>query len=1559
MSTPLVDLHKTLCDLWRELGETDQTSSECWQDIAITLQFSAVPGLQQLGIELQSSLRRDISGKLFSSGAELQAIHTYIFTAIGAAFSGEKYPAAALSAVNSLRVNAQQNLSSANQWSAAVDVDNVAGLDEDVRARLNLWLAKATQLFKLALMQLLKGQPDGLVALQKLLPRLVSATSACASHPLWVKAAAFVAALDTASAALTLPRLLLRYLLQNLHAIASSKTPDQELGQAAVLIRQLDVYIASQKPSIDWRVLAADSQFDQAQAALSQLQASLLDFFEDGSEFDVLNSVPERATLLAEALRGCGLAHCAEYADTMSEYVERQILSRKILPSAERINQLTQLVIAVEWALQLAAWQQPVEPALSSAEKSFEYLSKAVGESVVAKEPDSVAMPTNDDVDPELLDTFIEEAQEVLQDIATTLSANTLDADALADIRRGFHTLKGSGRMVGAGTIAEFSWQLENSYNQLLQMGAVFDVDHGILIRAAMEELQCLVADLAKGLHSSLSPRAEQISVLLQRQVRSDPPSSADWLDAIQFKRKSEPALRPAIQELLTIMEAFVERASQQGSETHVPSDVLHALHGLRTEAKALSLFALSQMLSPLEAKLKLASTLDTEALSLLREAIAMVGQQLRGGSDLAALDTLSQRIAAWDVAQTSAVENAMATLLAVGDVLDSMYPAMLSQDVLFDWHGHAESLLMEVAALEASQPALATYLSAMGNFILRHIVDKQVLTHLEPSLSHAFDALNLIAADQSPRIDESLLERLAAQLEDNSAQMEESELAPPAILIKPFKDDPTKPLLESPTGSDETAEVTEETAPGKFDSQGAADDIDPELVDIFNEEAQELLTAISTSMHDWQREPRQTAPKAALQRLLHTLKGGARMVGWQDMAAIAHTFESDIVAIHDTPSPQDFSRWQQHQLAMENIRTTNMQSGDEHEITSADPPQFVEHDKALEVLRVSVDSLEQLANISGELTIARSQLDEQRRALMQVVSDLDQAQRRTMDQLRRLEAQTQAQIAYRREQVDTAVDEVFDPLEMDRYTQLQQLTNGLMESLSDIADLKTTANDVLQHMESTLQQQGRMNTSLVQGLHQVRMIPVARILPRLRRLVDQIAGELGKSVTFTAERIEGELQREVLERVATSLEHIVRNALDHGIESLAKRQQAGKAAVATISLTVLQCDNELIFKLSDDGAGIDHDKVLAKALTEGIVGAEDTLSHEEILRLIMRPGFSTAQGVSEISGRGVGLDVVENEVLTLGGRVELHSTLGEGSEFTLVVPFTQSVNRALLVDVGGQRLALPFVGVNAIIRVSRREIDAMRADTSSRLSYGDQHYRFCELSHLLGLGRSASEKNHTFSPLILVSTGDGNFAILVDALKGSRDLVIKSLGPQFGKLLGIAGATIMGDGSVINILDLPPLLRAWQQGLRFTGSVQRAEDAQSQRAQILIVDDSITVRKITSRLLARHHYGVETAKDGVEGLEKLAQAIPDAIMLDVEMPRMDGFEFASQVRHSPQWCDIPIVMVSSRSGEKHRRRAEEVGVDFLLSKPYNEEILLAMLEKMIQHRQTAGEGDG
>lgn len=320
-------------------------------------------------------------------------------------------------------------------------------------------------------------------------------------------------------------------------------------------------------------------------------------------------------------------------------------------------------------------------------------------------------------------------------------------------------------------------------------------------------------------------------------------------------------------------------------------------------------------------------------------------------------------------------------------------------------------------------------------------------------------------------------------------------------------------------------------------------------------------------------------------------------------------------------------------------------------------------------------------------------------------------------------------------------------------------------------------------------------------------------------------------------------------------------------------------------------------------------------------------------------------------------MDVVDNEMLSLGGRVEVQSIVDHGTEFTLVVPFSQSVNRALMVDVGSQRFAVPFAGIEGIMRISRRELAGLRENKDSRLSYGKQHYHFCEMAQLLGLEEEASAVQEGYSPLILLRAGDGNFAVRVDALRGSRELVVKSLGPQFGKLMGIAGATIMGDGSVISIVDLPPLLRAWQQGLRFIHAADDSVARREQQATVMIVDDSITVRKITSRLLERHQFQVMTAKDGVDGLEKLEGQIPNIILLDVEMPRMDGFEFASQVRHSEQWQHIPIVMVSSRSGEKHRRRAEEVGVDHLLSKPYREEVLLDMINELLQHGRR-GESD-
>ena len=1560
MTTQLVDLHPSLSGLWQELQETDLTSIECWRDLAVALQFSAVPGLQFLGSELYNSLRRDTAGKLFKSGPELSDIADHVKRAIGGAFQGDAYPPSALVAINALRVNTQQNLFSANHWAADLDSAEVVSLADGDREKLRAWLVKAGQLFKLAMMQMMKGEQDGLTALQKLLPRLAGVTKGCASRPMWQAAQAFVAQLDSAAARRALPQILLRYVLQNLNVIAKAAEPEAERGQTLVLARQLSVYAASNADVSDWLVMAPDAKYDHAQQALRELQGALLDFFEDGSEFDVLKAVPAHAAHLADALHAADLVTCADYAKTLSAYVDQQVLSRKLLPSAERIDQLTRVVIAIEWALRLTAWHLPWQAALQGAERSEQQLAAAINDALPSAPPsEPIVAPTEpvvSDIDPELRDIFVEEAREVLQDMQSALDDGELGHDALAEIRRGFHTIKGSGRMVGAEAIGEFGWSLENTYNQLLQGSQSLSIGHAPLIAAAVEELNLMVEALAVGQGDSLTPRAARLNALLQQQTSQQPPPAEAWAEALADSSDSlEDVFTPEALQYLDTVQAFVERAKSLGGNVDVPNDVLRAMHTLKGGAKTAQLESLSQLIVPLEGKLKLAHKVDIEAIELLEEAIAMARLCLTEQHDEDQLCALQTRISAWDTAQTEAVETAMASLLAVGETLDNMYPAMLSHDLNFDWHGHAEQLQQDAAPLAASQPSMAALLSAMADFILRHIVDKQVLDHLEPALGQAFDALNLIAADQAPVIDKATLDSLSQQLESADQELEDSRQEIDSPLAKSLSEEAPAPLLEP---REEPASASDEvTPPGKPKAAEPDDAVDPELIEIFSEEAQELIEAIDASLSEWQQSPGSETPSADLKRQLHTLKGGARMVNWRDMAATAHDFESELIALGTSPNADHFRTWRGYWQTLDDM-LRGLDSGEEDEApVAAVAIKSEKAPKAIDLLKVPVDTLEEMANIGGEITISRSQLDEQRRAMLKVVTELEAAQQRTMDQLRRLDTQTQAQIAYRREQLETTADESFDPLEMDRYTVLQQLTNGLMESLSDIGDLKSTATDLLRNMETTLVQQGRMSASLVQKLHQSRMIPVARLMPRLRRLVDQISLELGKPVEFVAEQIEGELQRSVLERIATSLEHIVRNALDHGIETPEQRAAQGKPEVGTIKLSVQRRDNELVFVMSDDGGGINREAVLAKAVARGIVADDEQLSPNDVLRLIMRPGFSTAAKVTEISGRGVGMDVVDNEMLSLGGRVEVQSIVEHGTEFTLVVPFSQSVNRALMVDVGSQRFAVPFAGIEGIMRISRRELAGLRENKDSRLSYGKQHYHFCEMAQLLGLEEEVSVVQEGYSPLILLRAGDGNFAVRVDALRGSRELVVKSLGPQFGKLMGIAGATIMGDGSVISIVDLPPLLRAWQQGLRFIHAADDSVARREQQATVMIVDDSITVRKITSRLLERHQFSVMTAKDGVDGLEKLEGQMPNIILLDVEMPRMDGFEFASQVRHSEQWQHIPIVMVSSRSGEKHRRRAEEVGVDHLLSKPYREEVLLDMINELLQHGRR-GEAD-
>ena len=552
----------------------------------------------------------------------------------------------------------------------------------------------------------------------------------------------------------------------------------------------------------------------------------------------------------------------------------------------------------------------------------------------------------------------------------------------------------------------------------------------------------------------------------------------------------------------------------------------------------------------------------------------------------------------------------------------------------------------------------------------------------------------------------------------------------------------------------------------------------------------------------------------------------------------------------------------------------------------------------------------------------------------------------RLREQLRRLEMETETQILYRHERTEGPDYENFDPLEMDRYSALQQLSRSLSESASDMLDLKDTLLFKARESETLLLQQARINTELQEGLMRTRMVPFSRLLPRLRRIVRQVSGELNKEVEFHVFNAEGELDRNLLERMIPPLEHMLRNAVDHGIESEDLRRNYGKPGVGQIELRLTREGGDVVIEISDDGMGIDVESVRAKAQERGLTTVDANLSDDEVMQFVLAPGFSTAKSVTQISGRGVGLDVVHSEVKQLGGSINIVSKPGKGTRFVLRVPFTVSVNRALMVAIADDLYAIPLNTIEGIVLLNPEQIRTLYDDNSKTFEYAGVNYRIRYLGQFLGRDYHGPSAGQTNVPVVLVRSGDQAMAIHVDQVQGSREIVVKSLGPQFAGVGGISGATILGDGSVVVILDLLALIRAQQFERRRSSQVETP--AEGSPRCVLVVDDSVTVRKVTSRLLERQGMDVLVAKDGIEAVALLQERRPDIMLLDIEMPRMDGFEVARQVRHDERLDDLPIVMISSRTGEKHKQHANQLGVSKFLGKPFQENELLATIDELV-----------
>ena len=764
---------------------------------------------------------------------------------------------------------------------------------------------------------------------------------------------------------------------------------------------------------------------------------------------------------------------------------------------------------------------------------------------------------------------------------------------------------------------------------------------------------------------------------------------------------------------------------------------------------------------------------------------------------------------------------------------------------------------------------------------------------------------------------------------------------APPAGMtdqqpIKPTQDRPTNPQAD--------------------------DSINPELLQVFLEETHDIVPQIGNRLRAWRMLPQDEDIHRALLRLLHTLKGSARMAGALQLGELIHAMESHIAIA--------FLERNISIAALDQLETEFDAIGDRIEQLPNSAPISIAYDAAFDaieetiestqaipektespqsktILRINSELIDRLVADSGEVNMLRAKIETQLNSFKQSLQDLGESTHRLHDQLREVEIQAETQMqSHLAQQSDH--DHTFDPLEFDRFTRLQELTRLMAESIDDIITVQKNLRASHIIAEEATSQQSTINRQLQQSLLQIRTLPFSNFAERYYRITRQVADEMDKKIQLQVHGGEVEIDRNILEKINPPLEHILRNAIAHGIENPEQRLNAGKAETGQITIRLRQTGNEVIITLSDDGAGLNLPRIHEQACRLGLVQQDESLDEDKIVSMIFTQGLSTTDSITGNAGRGIGLDVVKNEIALLGGRISVHSTPRHGTTFTISLPFTLSVAQIAMVQAGTQTYAIP-----ALIVEHRQEFSA----ETMRKIYQDHHielhgkkYLFAHLSHLLGEPHPIPENTKQNSVLFLHS-GTQYLAVHVDQWRGDMEVAVKNAGPQMVNAPGIEGATITGDGEVILILNPVKLLQRNDVKKVFnTPLTQLAAATMRTKAKtpaVMVVDDSLTVRKVTCRLLEREGCEILIAKNGSDALGILQETIPDVMLVDLEMPKMNGFELIRRIRKNPKTTHIPIIIISSRTAEKHQKIAKDLGVNVFLGKPYKEEQLLSHLYQL------------
>ncbi len=1295
-------------------------------------------------------------------------------------------------------------------------------------------------------------------------------------------------------------------------------------------------------------------------------------------------------------------------------------------------------------------------------------------------------VPATDD---DLLDIFLEEAREVA---ATGLAAIDVlasapaDAEQLTTLRRAFHTLKGSSRMVGLGEFGAAAWGLEQLLNAwLAEQKPANDALRGVA-GEALGAFSNWVEDIAQ--HRAEHWRAAAFEAMADAlRLRGERIGLAEPVEG------AEPA---GLQELVEPSALVSKEPTPLESE---PEFAWPA--SAESSASLLAAFDLPDL------ELSEPIVLDAPPAETLPVTVhEHAGMDASAAADLSELDDAHLELNAWAAALDAPVADLSHAEQALHAPLDFEWPLQSPLDLPAtasspppDAPMHAteepleatppqepamapEPALTWVGPLRISTPLYNVYLSEADQWSGELAADlaewgrhvdaplPERTTARAHSLAGSSATVGFVALSELARTLEHALERLQAQshgtpeqaqvlgraadevrsllhqfaagllkepaaevvaavraLEPVETRATESGLplaevaAMPAIAAVPSvpmpwlaADDVVVPSAPPVMATVPRAEPVPLHVVHEFeDGIDASDAIDVDLFAIFEEEADELLPQLSAALRRWAAQPRELEARAQALRVLHTLKGSARLAGALRLGEMAHRTESAVELLGtENVTPADVEPLLEHldriQADYQALRSAAAVHVDQapgavvpvepvppaepgapadllaRERTDtatpaserggvAEPTAFsfvAARASARQTVRVRSQLLDRLMGQAGEVMSSRARLDKDVAQLRLALAELTGNVERLRGQLRDVELQAETQMQSRMAQSkDTA--QSFDPLEFDRFTRMQELTRMMAESVNDVATVQRNLQRAIDASEDELVAQARQSRDLQRDLLRTRMVEFDGISERLYRLVRQAAKESGKQVRLDIVGANIEVDRGILERMTPAFEHLLRNAVAHGIESPDTRRATGKDASGAITIEVQQAGNDVAVEFRDDGAGLDVARIRARALERGLIAPEQVLDDVETRQLVFHPGFSTAAEVTDLAGRGVGLDVVRTEVQALGGRIETRSEAGQGTAFRLVLPLTTAVTHVVMLRMGELMIGVP---ASLIERVHRtRADDLARAYADGAMTFEQEAVPFFWGGALLQQSVRSREPAAKTMPVVVLRSAAQRIALHVDEVLGNQDVVVKALGPQLSRLPGLVAITALASGVVALIYNPVALATVYGEQVRALqpatpDATAPGSDAEAPMAAglqavhsgiplVLVVDDSITVRRVTQRLLQREGYRVALAADGLQGLERLQHERPAVVLSDIEMPRMDGFDFLRNIRADAAWRDLPVVMITSRTAEKHQEHARQLGANHYLGKPYSEDELLGLVRTYTQAAKAAVAG--